>query len=674
MMQRGVMAYLHFLVLAVFSIQLQVIGAQNAVLQDKFVVFSSNATAFSLSSTYMGVFTQQIASFFNVNPTYVTSSASNVQSGQLDVNYVITIPCTDNSALATVQGVLNSGCCSGLVKAIGQAQLSIGAPIWGLKRVSAPPSLVGPCVTTTTTTTVVAATLVDTLVVLSTDPVAFASQLNYINSAANQVASFYNVPASYVNVVAVNVIVGQQLDLRYTIAIPCTDASSLTQIQNVLSNNCCGGLVKAVGIAAMSLKATLTAVKRTTGPPTLSGTCVTPITVNVPQAAWLKDRLRIVTNTPLTFTATASYLSAVQSQVASFYNVQVGYVNYTVMNVLNNQLDVIYFVTVPCSDTPTIAQVITVLNGVCCADLVKDVGQAVVNLGADLTAVKRPSGVPGLYGPCGPLGIVQDKITIFTADQQASGFASNSQYLSAITAQIAAFYNVDSSYVSLSTGNLQRKQVDVNYTVAAPCHETPPMLAVLKTGCCVGLLDNIGESAVSLGAPITHLKRNNLPPIVSGPCSLPSVLVDTLTILTGDPNFFTANPLFLQVAVTQIAAFYGVNATYVSIAPANYQARSVDLRYNLTVTCGDQDAVNSIIDTLSNGCCSALVTAVGRAEVAVNSGILGVKRQSGLPLFYGPCAPRIVTTATTTQMQMAGSHRGYVQLASCLAFATILNL
>lgn len=671
-MQRGLMAYLHFLVLAVFSTQLQVVGAQNAVLQDKFVVFSSNATAFSLSSTYMGVFTSQIASFFNVNPNYVTSSAANIQSGQLDVNYVITIPCTDNSALATVQGVLNSGCCSGLVKAIGQAQLNVGASIWGLKRVSAPPSLDGPCVTTTTTTTVVAATLVDTLVIVSTDPVAFASQLNYINAAANQVASFYNVPASYVNVVAVNVIVGQQLDLRYIIAIPCTDASSLTQIQNVLSNNCCGGLVKAVGIAALSVKATVKAVKRTSGPPALSGTCVAPSTVNIPQAAWLKDSLRIVTNTPLTFIDTA--LSAVQSQVASFYNVQVGYVNYTVINVLNNQLDVIYYVTVPCFDTPTIAKVITVLNGVCCADLVKGVGQAVVSLGVELTSVKRSSGVPGLYGPCGPLGIVQDKITIFTNDQQASGFASNSQYLSTITAQIATFYNVDSSYVSLSTGNLQRKQVDVNYTVAAPCHETPPMLSVLKTGCCVGLLDNIGEAEASLGAPITHLKRNNLPPIVSGPCSLPSVLVDKLTILTGDPNFFTADPLFLQVAVTQIASFYGVNSTYVSIAPANYQTRSVDLLYNLTVTCGDQDAVNSIIDTLSNGCCAALVTAVGRAEVAVNSGILGVKRPSGLPSFYGPCAPRIMTTATTTPMQMAGSHRGYVQLASCLAFATILNL
>lgn len=235
------------------------------------------------------------------------------------------------------------------------------------------------------------------------------------------------------------------------------------------------------------------------------------------QTAVLSDTLTIVCNNPTGFSTNQAYLNSITSQIASFYNVPSSYVNPMPGNLQTSQLDVPYKVTVPCSDTAALSNMSNVLINGCCSSIVAMIGKSLRNLGATASAIKRTAGVPAVTGSCVPTATLTDQLRMSVAD--TTGYATNAAYLNAISNQVATFYKVMQSYVSLSPSSSQSGQVDVNYTVTVPCSEAVPFLTVINTNCCSNLVKVVGQAQLQLNSPITAIKRTAAVPTVTGPCS-----------------------------------------------------------------------------------------------------------------------------------------------------------
>lgn len=232
------------------------------------------------------------------------------------------------------------------------------------------------------------AVLSDTLTIVCNDPTGFSTNQAYLSSITSQIATFYNVPSSYVNPMPGNVQTSQ-LDVNYTVTVPCGDNAALSNMSNVLINGCCSGIVAMIGKPLSNLGAFATSITRNTGVPAVTGSCVPTATIS--------DQMKVSVADTTGFATNAAYLNAISNQVATFYKVMQSYVNLSPSSSQSGEVNVNYTVTVPCSEA---VPFLTVINTNCCSNLVKVVGQAQLQLNSPITAIKRTAGVPTVTGPC----------------------------------------------------------------------------------------------------------------------------------------------------------------------------------------------------------------------------------------------------------------------------------
>lgn len=235
------------------------------------------------------------------------------------------------------------------------------------------------------------------------------------------------------------------------------------------------------------------------------------------QHARLNDTLTIASSDPVGFSSNDAYLTSIASQVAAFYTVASSYVKTVPVNVLDMQLDVMYTITIPCSDSSTLSNMSNVFINSCCSGIVSAIGQPLANLGAPITSIKRKSQIPEVTGSCVPIASLTDRFYIHISDTM--GFATNYAFMNEIRKQLAAYYKVMQSNIVLSTSSSSLGIVDVSYTISVPCSEAASLLTVLSSGCCASLVSMVARALIELGAPLITLWRTSGVPTVIGPCS-----------------------------------------------------------------------------------------------------------------------------------------------------------
>lgn len=241
-----------------------------AVLTDRLIILSNHPKGFIQSDFYQSL-KQYLSGFYNCPGVYISLEASNVEQFQLDIVYNVSVPCADQGSVNAVLQVLNPDSFYGyrLLETIGKAAMVSEAEVVGVKRRTGIPHFTGLCVASTTTTTTKALMIKEKLIILSNDPMEFASNPRHMRAMTETIAVFYGVRPSQVSLVP-SKFERAQFDLDYQVMVPCFNPKASGAFQK----SCCSSLLTELGKAAADHEIPMVGLQRLAGPPAVEGSCV----------------------------------------------------------------------------------------------------------------------------------------------------------------------------------------------------------------------------------------------------------------------------------------------------------------------------------------------------------------------------------------------------------------